>query len=87
MKTIRLRRLKDGSLRVHDIVRNLIYQIYSFDEKEKDDEGISIVLKTYAQKLSAEDLFKLANRLEKDDTSNYHNWIKNWDYLFSLKQK
>ena len=81
---IRLRRQKDGSLRLHDIERNFQFSIHEF--KEKNEAGVSVILESYSSRLHINDLFKLASRLEKDDTEGYQDWPKNWNYLFGLER-
>ncbi|MDE3234549.1 MAG: hypothetical protein KGO81_01250 [Bacteroidota bacterium] len=84
--SIRLRRIQDGSLRIHDLNRNLIFIVTPNQEKEKDSEGYSVILKSFTSKLSVQDLFKLAKRLEEDDLDNVHYWSKNWEYLYALER-
>ena len=79
--------MKNGNLRVHDCIRNLMYEITPLDEREKDENGISKVIKTFENKLSVQCLVKLAVRLQKDDTSKIQNWEANWNYIFSLPKK
>ncbi|MBS1640673.1 MAG: hypothetical protein JSR12_11520 [Bacteroidetes bacterium] len=80
---IRLRRMEDGSLRIHELNRNFFFFITPWEEKEKDAEGVSVVL-TRNSDLRKVDLFKLAKRLEKDDVQKNHDWIKNWNYLHEV---
>jgi len=65
---VRLRMI-GGILRIHDLKRNFIHEVYPFEWEKLDSDGISSLIKKFIPFLTEKDVFKLAKKLKELDIS------------------
>ncbi len=82
--TCRFRKMPDGILRIHDLERNFFHEIYPFVMKDRDQENVSLVIKSFSSKLGKRDLFKLAKRLEELNQNGHQNWEATYQFMYNL---